>query len=244
MLPFGQSVANRRLQPELMDRPDLEVDRHRQALRGLARINFWSRSANILWNPLCELQRKTGRRLRVLDIATGGGDVVCRLARQSLRADVQLEFAGCDVSPVAVEHARANAQLADVKVDFFVADVLDEPLPSGFDVVMCSLFLHHLTEQQAVDLMKQMSAKAGNMILINDLLRSRTGLWLAQIGTRILSLSPIVHVDGPRSVEGAFNREEVRQLAARAGLVDMKITECWPRRFLLAWQKEGPHAEL
>ena len=240
MLPFGQSVAQRRLQPELMDQPDLEAHRHRQALRGLARINFWSRSSNILWKPLCELQRNTGRALRVLDIATGGGDVVCRLARMALRADVQLEFAGCDVSPVAVEHARANAQLADVKVDFFVADVLDEPLPSGFDVVMCSLFLHHLTEQQAVDLMKEMSAKAGSMILINDLLRSRTGLWLAQIGTRILSHSPIVHVDGPRSVEGAFNREEVRQLAARAGLVDMKITECWPRRYLLAWQKEGP----
>jgi 2-polyprenyl-3-methyl-5-hydroxy-6-metoxy-1,4-benzoquinol methylase len=226
-----------------MDQPDLEADQHRKALRGLARINFWSRSASILWKPLCELQRKTGRTLRVLDVATGGGDVVCRLARKARGADVPLEFAACDVSQVAVDHARDNARRAQVAVDFFVTNILNEPLPSGFDVVMCSLFLHHLTENQVVHFL-EMSAKASPMILINDLLRSRGGLLLAQVGSRILSSSAVVHVDGPRSVEGAFTVEEVSKLAARAGLRNVKITKCWPRRFLLTGHKDRFDGEL
>ena len=103
--------------------------------------------------------------------------------RKAALADLPLKFFGCDMSSVAIQHARANARRAEVPVDFFEADVLQTALPAGFDVVMCSLFLHHLTEEQALNLIRDMSDKAGCMILISDLLRSRSGLLLAQIGT-------------------------------------------------------------
>ncbi len=239
-MPFFPSVTIRNLQPEMMDQPDLEAIRHRQALRGLARINFWSQSASIFWRPLRELQRETGKTLRILDVASGGGDVLCRLARKAQRAAVPMEFCGCDKSSVAIEYARQEARCSRVNIDFFTADVLNRPLPSGFDVIICSLFLHHLTEEQATLLLKKMSDQAESMILINDLLRSRSGWLLAYVGTRFLSLSPVVHYDGPRSVEGAFNREEVRRLAERAGLMGATITKCWPQRFLLSWRKGVP----
>jgi hypothetical protein len=74
-MPMFLSALPRRLQPELMDQPGLDPARHRQALRGLRRINFWSRSAGILWPALAGLARAAQRPLRVLDQATGGGDV-------------------------------------------------------------------------------------------------------------------------------------------------------------------------
>jgi len=68
--------------PEVMDQPGLDPARHDQALRARARINYWSRSASTLWPALAELLRRLGGRLRLLDVASGGGDILVRLARR------------------------------------------------------------------------------------------------------------------------------------------------------------------
>src|SRR5437763_3343791 len=94
-------VLPRRLQPEVMDQPGLDPVRHRQALAGLRRINFFSGSAGILWPPLAALAYGAARPVRVLDLATGGGDVPIRLWRRARRAGLPLEVEACDVSPVA-----------------------------------------------------------------------------------------------------------------------------------------------
>jgi 2-polyprenyl-3-methyl-5-hydroxy-6-metoxy-1,4-benzoquinol methylase len=228
------SALSRRLRPELMDQPGLDPGRHRQALRGLGRINFWSRSAGILWPPIAALARASGRPLRVLDIATGGGDLPIRLWHKARRAGLSLVVEGCDVSPVAVAYATEQAERQGAGIRFSAADALTGDLPADYDVIVCSLFLHHLTEDRAVDLLRRMTA-ARRMLLVNDLVRSRPGLLLAQVGTHLLSLSPVVHVDGPRSVEGAFTIEEARGLAERAGLTGATVERRWPCRYLLSW---------
>jgi hypothetical protein len=229
-------ALSRRLRPEVMDQPGLDPRRHHQALLGLGRINFWSGSAGILWPPLADLARAVAPwPPRVLDLATGGGDVPIRLWHKARRAGLPIVVEGCDVSPVAVEHAAGEAGRRGAEVRFFAADALADALPGGYDAVVGSLFLHHLTEDQAVRLLRGMAAAAGRLVLVNDLVRSRAGLLLAQVGTQLLTRSPVVHVDGPRSVEGAFTIEEARQLAERAGLVGATVARRWPCRFLLTW---------
>jgi SAM-dependent methyltransferase len=229
-------ALSRRLRPEVMDQPGLDPRLHLQALRGLRRINFWSGSAGILWPPLARLgQSLSPRPLRVLDLASGGGDVPIRLWYRAGRAGLRVVVEGCDVSPVAVEHATREAARRGADVRFFTADALDGDLPGGYDAVVCSLFLHHLTDTQAIRLLRRMAAAADRLVLVNDLVRSRAGLLLARVGTRLLSRSPVVHVDGPRSVEGAFTIEEARRLAERAGLTGATVERRWPCRFLLTW---------
>jgi predicted nicotinamide N-methyase len=234
---FLSGSSPRRRQAEIMDQPDLDRVRHFQALRGLERINFWSRSAAILWPPLVELARRTGRPLRVLDVATGAGDVPIRVWQRAQAAGVALHIDGCDRSPDAVAFARDRAAVRRADVSFFVCDALGPPLPAGYDVVLSSLFLHHLEEDQAVNLLRRMAEAAGQMVLVNDLVRSRAGFLLAYLGTRILSRSAIVHTDGPRSVEGAFTLREARALAQRAGLAGAVVAKRWPCRFLLRWER-------
>ncbi len=236
-MPIYQSVKFRKLQPEIMDQPNLDVSRHRQALRGLGRINLWSRTAKILWRPLCQLHAELGRPLRVLDLACGGGDVLARLADKAQHAGLPMELIGCDISQRAVEYASQRASSGSVKLSFFVCDVLQEPLPTGFDVIICSLFMHHLTDEQCASLMNRMADRAERLVLVSDLVRSPLGLVLAHVGTRLLSLSPVVHFDGPRSVEGAYTCQEISCLAKNAGLIGATIVEHWPQRFLLSWSK-------
>ena len=232
------TLSERRLQPELMDAPDVEERAHRHALAGLGRINQLSFSSGILWPSLRQLARRCHRRpLRVLDLASGGGDVLCGLVRRARRAGIQLEVHGIDRSPLAVETATATALRLGVEARFEVGDVLAGEWPEGMDVVMCSLFLHHLEEQDVVGLLQRMRESAALAVLANDLVRSRVGYWLAGWGCRALTRSSIVHVDGPRSVEGAFTLDEARDMASRAGLTGLRLTRHWPERFLLRWDR-------
>ncbi|MHC4550654.1 MAG: class I SAM-dependent methyltransferase [Planctomycetota bacterium] len=98
-------LDQRRLRPERMDDPALDATLHLRALRGLERINRWSRTVHGLWRGLRRLA--DGRApLRVLDLASGGGDLPSGLWHRARRAGVVLEIAGCDRSPRAVAYAR------------------------------------------------------------------------------------------------------------------------------------------
>jgi 2-polyprenyl-3-methyl-5-hydroxy-6-metoxy-1,4-benzoquinol methylase len=229
------SLTERCRRPELMDQPGLPADRHRQALRGLERINWWSSSARLLWHPLQRLLRE-GRTLRLLDVASGAGDVPLRLWRSARREGLPLQVAGCDRSATAVQYARAQARHAGADIDFFVADVLGD-LRGEYDVVTCSLFLHHLENDQAVQVLRRLARLASRLVLVSDLRRCPLGMMAAYVGTRLLSASPVVRVDGPRSVAAAFTRSELVELARRAGLADAEVTQRWPFRLLLRWER-------
>jgi hypothetical protein len=115
--------------------------------------------------------------------------------------------------------------------------VLRDPLPSGFDVVMSSLFLHHLTPCHAVSLLEKIALATQGLLLVNDLRRTRTGYLLAQVACRSLTSSKVVRVDGPRSVASAFTVREVQSLCAQAKLNGAIIQNRWPFRFLLDWRR-------
>jgi SAM-dependent methyltransferase len=230
-------LRDRQRVPEIMDDPGLDPAAHRQALKGLARINRVTDSAGLLWGPI---ERETlSRPVRILDVATGAGDVPVALWRTAQRAGVALEVAGCDISSTAVVAARKRAADAGAGVEFFTHDVLRDPLPDGFDVVTCSLFLHHLDEPVAVNLLREMGRAAGQLVLVNDLARGSVNYLLVRLACRLLSRSPVVRFDGPASVRAAFTPAEMKDLAAQAGLGGAVVTPKFPCRMLLVWRKPG-----
>ena len=222
-----------------MDQPDLDPADHQQALDGLARLNWLSNSSRILWGPIHALSRRTGSAsLTVLDIASGGGDVAIALSKRAAAAGVQLDIVGCDISATAVQQANQAARSASANVRFEQRDVFNDRPSQRYDVVMCSLFVHHLDQQQAIELLRIMSSLANRLLLVNDLRRSLRGYLLAQLACRLASRSPIVHVDGPRSVEGAFTLAELTELCRQVPLDGAQLRGRWPCRLLLQWSRE------
>jgi 2-polyprenyl-3-methyl-5-hydroxy-6-metoxy-1,4-benzoquinol methylase len=233
-MPLDTFCRQRSRRAEMMDQPNLEEHRHFQALAGLARINWWSGSAGILWPAIRDLARQLQPApLRILDVACGAGDVPIRLWHKACRASVLVDIDACDISSTAVAFANRRAQAEFAQVRFFQRDALCESLPDGYHVVTSSLFLHHLEHDQAVTLLQRMQRAASHLVLVNDLRRGWLGYVLAYLGTRVLSTSRIVHVDGPLSVQGAFNRGEALELAREAGLNGAIVEPRWPFRFLL-----------
>jgi 2-polyprenyl-3-methyl-5-hydroxy-6-metoxy-1,4-benzoquinol methylase len=229
-------LRRRSLGLEEMDRPDLPADLHNDALDGLATLNRWSGSARILWSPIRRLAGEMGgRSVRLLDVACGAGDVLVALAARGRRAGIKLELHGIDVSATAIEHTRRRAAGLPIKLE--CRDALDGNLPGGFHVVTCSLFVHHLTDDQAIDLLHQMAAATERLVLVNDLRRSAGGWLLAVAACRLLTRSPVVHADGPLSVARSFTPAEALRIAERAGLRGAAVNRRWPFRFLLTWDR-------
>jgi SAM-dependent methyltransferase len=221
-----------------MDDPGLDAASHHAALRGLARLNRLGGGTESTWEAISLFcQRRGLRALRVLDLACGGGDVPVELARRAGRAGLELSIDGCDLNGQALEHARQRASDAGARVHFFACDALRDPLPTGYDLVMSSLFLHHLTRAQAVLLLRRMAEVAGRMVLINDLARSRLNVGLVGLAARMVSTSPIVHADGPQSVRAAWSLAELRELCVEAELAGARVTAQFPCRMLMVWEK-------
>lgn len=238
-------LHTRRRRPEVMDDPSLDPRRHADALVALARINRLSRTEATYFPHLRDLQaRHRLPRLRVLDVASGGGDVSRRLLRLARRAGLDWHVAGCDLSPVAVGHARAAAEREDTPAEHFVHDVHGGPPPGEWDAVVCSLFLHHLDEAPAVAFLRAVArpqdAGGPKLVLVNDLSRGVVGWLAAHVVGRLLTRCDVVHTDGPRSVEGAFTPAEAVALARAAGLTGATARRVWPWRWLLRWHRPAP----
>ena len=147
-----------------------------------------------------------------------------------------MEFHGCDKSASAVAFATvAAAQRGQPAVQFFQLDIMEQPIPDGYDVVMCSLFLHHFEDGSAEGLLRRMKDAAGAAVVVDDLLRSRLGYVLCWVGCRLLTRSSMVHNDGPQSVRAAVTMPEAKALANRAGLHGATFQRHWPERFLMQW---------
>jgi 2-polyprenyl-3-methyl-5-hydroxy-6-metoxy-1,4-benzoquinol methylase len=218
---------------ELMDDPALPAAEHDHALRGLARINALSRA----WAPIARAMHPLSkeRELSVLDVATGSADVPLALATRFRNA----RWYGCDVSTHALAVAQARADAASVKWEGFQHDIVAEPLRAQFDVVLCSLFLHHLEPQDVKRALAHMAQATRRMLIVHDLRRSVTGLALAHAVPRVLTRSRVVHVDAVKSVRAAYTRDELRGLAADAGLAGVRIAATFPQRMLLTWMPGG-----
>lgn len=233
---WNTTLGERRVEPEVMDDPGLDPELHTEALHALARINRVSLTERRLLGEV--LRSASGRPgpVRVLDVGCGDAAVVIEVARRAGRRGVVVDAHGCDASPVALARAEERAGRAGVAIGLSRLDVTTDPLPEGFDVATCSLFLHHLDGPDAVRLLAAM-ARAARVVLVQDLRRTRIGLVLAWLGVRLLTRSPVARVDGPRSVRAAFSLDEAAGLARRAGLLDASVRRAWPHRFTIRWER-------
>ncbi len=222
---------------EIMDQPGLDQGQVSQALDGLRRINALSGSVAALWREVRAVVPADSRgTLTLLDVATGAGDIPIGLLCRARNAGIPLAVEACDKNPAVVALATERATRAGCAVRVFVQDVCGDFPLRRYDVVTCSLFLHHLTDGEALLLLRRLAAATGRLLLVSDLNRSLRGWWLARTATRLLTRSPIVHTDAPRSVENAFSMGEIKALAAQAGLQGARLRPQWPQRWLLAWR--------
>jgi 2-polyprenyl-3-methyl-5-hydroxy-6-metoxy-1,4-benzoquinol methylase len=237
-------MKQRHLVPEKMDDPGLCPVEHQRALAGLRRINRFSGTAAQLQREMLRIaSREPDRTWRILDVGCANGEIALELSGL-LEGRMKYTLTGWDMSPVAIGAAQARLNEPGSPtagtIQFEVRNLFDElDAVRGeppFDIVYCTLLLHHFSNPDAIRILSAMQRLARRAVIVDDLQRTHLGWWLAAAGCRILSRSPVVHFDGPQSVRAAFSCDEALQIARAAGLLDPILRRHWPERYMLCWE--------
>ena len=208
-------LAVRSREPERMDAADLDQATYAAVLSDLAQVNRVTLSGR---PTLAFLARALGgaRRLRLLDVGFGHGDMLRRIARWAARRGIAADLVGIDLNPNSAAVARA-ATPPDLAVDYRTGDYADLA-GSGFDVVLSSFVAHHMDDDELIAFLRFMEAEAARGWLVNDLHRHR----FAHIGYPILAAvmrwHPIVRHDGRLSIARSFRASEWHALLGMAGV--------------------------
>src|SRR5687768_17123536 len=132
-------------QPELMDRPDASPAELEKALRSLRGLNRHFGSYRILSHFLRRWIKRDDK-LRVLDLATGSADIPRLVADHARRVGAETEIVAVDFQPATLETARRlSAGYPEIVCE--CADVLTFESAEPFDIVICSLALHHFSDE-------------------------------------------------------------------------------------------------
>jgi 2-polyprenyl-3-methyl-5-hydroxy-6-metoxy-1,4-benzoquinol methylase len=222
-----------------MDQPALGLNEHRRALVGLKTANTAGQISRTIFRAILQKDCLNANKppLRILDVASGGGDVLIGITRLAARRGIEVQAHGWDISSTAVDHARSAAKEAGVSCSFGIHNALVDDMPRDYDIILSTLFLHHLTDEDACALLRRMAVATRQYVIVDDLCRTRLGYLYAWTGVRLLTRSQIVHVDGPLSVRAAYTIAEASQLAREAGLQNARFTRHWPQRFLMTWKR-------
>src|SRR5215475_15812366 len=154
---------------EMMDRPQpvsLELERDLERLR---QLNRWFGSYRLV-SHFVRRWMKPGAQMRVVDLATGSGDIPRLLADYARRIGAQVKIDAVDQQPATLEIARSlSANYPEIS--YHTANILEWHSAHGYDIALCSLVLHHFSDEDAVKLLRRCRELSKGFVLMSDLRR-------------------------------------------------------------------------
>jgi 2-polyprenyl-3-methyl-5-hydroxy-6-metoxy-1,4-benzoquinol methylase len=201
-------------EPELMDRSQPVSSELENDLRNLRQLNRFFGSHCLVRNFL-RRWIEPGDHVRIVDLATGSGDIPRLIVDYAQKIGAKVEVDALDRQPATLEIAR-NLSGNYPEISYVEANILEWRPAEPYDIVLCSLALHHFSDDDAVRLLRRCGELSRKFVLVSDL---RRGL-LATIGVYLLTAlifrEPMTRYDGRVSAARAFSVAELDELAGRA----------------------------
>jgi len=197
-------LGGRVLKPEILDTLPPEA---RASLADLVRLNRrWGGHSTL--RHLLATVADANKSFSLLDVGAASGDMGRCVRHWYPRAEVT----SLDASA---------SHLADSDPPRVAADAFKLPFrPKSFDLVFCSLFLHHFADQEVVRLLAGFGQVARRQVLVIDLERNPIPYYFVPWTRWIFGWDPVTVNDAQISVEAAFQARELEALAQSAGLLN------------------------
>jgi len=195
-------LNGRVLKPELLD--TLPPEEARASLSDLVRVNkYWGGHSTL--RKLVDRAIAPGEAFTLLDVGAASGDMG--------RVVGEMRPLGRVTSLDYIEsHLVGGEQCV-------AGDAFALPFAArSFDYVFSSLFLHHFTDEQVVELLAGFGRVARKQVLVIDLWRHPVPYYFISRTRWLFGWHPVTVYDGAISVEAAFSPQELTNLARRAGL--------------------------
>lgn len=223
---------------ELMDDPACDPDRLAATLRRFGVINrLVSGWGTVYRTTLAPHLASLSRPARVLDLGSGGGDVLLRLAALARRDGLDVQWTGAEPDPRA--HAVAAERRASVEVSFRCADAATLVAEGRtYDAVLSNHVLHHLGEELAPFMAESLALSSG-LVLHGDIERSRFAYGLYAVGITPFAPGTFLRTDGLRSIRRSFRRAELQAVLDRSSSGAWSVQTPAPFRLLAVSRRSG-----
>src|SRR5437868_14506292 len=154
---------------ELMDRPQPVSSELEQDLRSIRQLNRWFGSHRLV-RFFVRRWIRPGDNVRVADLATGSGDIPRLIVDRARKVGARVEIVALDRQSATLEIAR-KLSVDYSEISFVEADILEFNPPSGYDLALCSLALHHFSNHHAVRVLRRCLELSHKFVLVSDLRR-------------------------------------------------------------------------
>ena len=200
---------------EMMDRDQPVSAELERDLERIRQLNRWFGSYRLLLGFIRDWI-KPADKLRVVDLATGSGDIPRLIVDYARKIGATVEIDALDRQPATLEIARRLS--ADYpEISYREANVLEWNPIDVYDVTLCTLALHHFSNEDAVRLLRRCRQVSGRFVLVSDLRRSFSLVAGVYLLTTLIVREPMTRYDARLSAIRAFSFSEMRDLALRAG---------------------------
>jgi len=200
---------------ELMDRPQPVSAELESDLENIRELNRWFGSYALI-SMFVGRWIKPGGRLRIVDLATGSGDIPRLIAECGRKIGAELRIDALDRQSATLEIAQ-KLSVPYPEITFVEGNILEWRPAEPYDVVFCTLALHHFSDDDAVRVLQRCRELSHKFVLVSDLCRGWFGALGAHFLTATLFREPMTKHDARLSIARAFSFSEMNQLAQRAG---------------------------
>jgi len=208
----------------MIDRPDLDVSALRDELRMLENMNRRLGGHQLMLQYVQRLwDASSTAALKILDLGTGSADLPRAIAAWAKERRRSVTITAVDGNAQVVHLAKETCHgWPEIQLEEHNLAALPYP-PGSFDLVLCSLALHHLSAANAVTLLRRIREIARLGYIVSDLRRNRLAIWAVELMANAVIKNSIFRHDACMSSRAAFTVPELHDMAVQAGLENFAI---------------------
>ena len=235
---FLVDTSHRSSKTEIMDDFTLEGVFFRDTLDKLETINRLLGGNSVTISGLKKILKNQSKNktITIVDLGCGNGDILRDVAQFGRKNNYSFKLTGIDANLAAIDYAKElskdYSELNFKKIDVFSEDFKEQ----SFDIVLCTLFLHHFKNEELIPFLKTITEKATIGIVVNDLHRHRLAYYLFKLIGFFIK-NEMVREDGLTSILRAFKKKDLENIAKELN-VHFSIQWKWAFRYLWILKKD------
>jgi len=233
---MSNKFSNRSNESELLDAPNIPPELLFQNLKELDLINQTLGGHAVTLAGIKELVTDKNKIYHIVDIGCGGGDAMKSIAVWAKKNDYKVKLTGVDFNTDAINYMKSYCkdypEINGVNNDYRAFLKNDNTV----DIIHCSLFCHHLKDDELIELFTCIKQYAKIGFVINDLHRHWFAYYSIKFLTRLLNGSSLVRNDAPLSVLRGFKNTELKKLLEKAEIKNVDMKWMWAFRYLIIYR--------
>lgn len=232
-MSFLVDTSKRSEETEMMDDFALEGKMFRDTLDKLETINRFL-GGNVVTisgiKKLIKTQPKD-KEIVILDLGCGHGDILRDVAKFGRKQGYHFTLLGIDANADAITYAKELSEDYP-EVSFISMDIFSQEFKElEYDLVLCTLFLHHFKDKELVSFLQPTLKNAKIGVVVNDLHRHKLAYYLFKM-LGVFIRNKMVRDDGLTSVLRAFKRKDLEEISKK---IEANFSIQWKWAFRYQW---------